>query len=141
MRPHSIREAQDFAMELEREDEITQEFDKQNGRSSGNSNRREATAVNQRVKQTEQRNRRNEKTVVTDINKSCYNCGSNDHFIKDCSKPRVKNQNCYARENLSKPPEQIKYTVSHQSEPNSQRCTSNWEKNDTENSSQTPEQQ
>ncbi|KAG7188182.1 hypothetical protein KM043_017676 [Ampulex compressa] len=128
-------------MELERENEITQEFDKQNGRSSGNSNRRETTAVNQRVKQIEQRDRRNESTVVTGINKFCYNCGSSDHFIRDCPKPRVKNQNFYAPENLGKPPDQIKYTVSHQSKPNSQPCTSNWENNDTENSSQTPEQQ
>ncbi|KAG7196822.1 hypothetical protein KM043_016607 [Ampulex compressa] len=139
-RPQSIKEVQDFARKLEREDEITQEFDKQNGHSSGNSNRCKVTAVNQRVKQTEQRDRLNEKTVVTGINKSCYNCGSNDHFVRDCPKPRVKNPNFYAGENLGKPPGHIKYTVSHQSEPNSQPCTLNWENNDTENSPQTPEQ-
>ncbi|KAI4486891.1 hypothetical protein M0802_012242 [Mischocyttarus mexicanus] len=140
-------------MKLGSEDAITREVDRRYGR--GGNGRRDvvmgSTPVrgNSRMERepryvvTGSNNFRSEQreTRRAPANRNCYYCGSDRRFIRDCPKSRPLSRDFRVREPPSIPPDQIKYTVSQQTEMNLQPCKFNWEAVSPGNSSQILAQQ
>jgi Zinc knuckle. len=114
-RPKDLKEANNFALEVERDETITNEFDRRFGRPR---EQRQDERVRKPILPTHKQSSPEYTQLRETVNplRNCYNCGSSGHVARDCTKPRPQPRNFQNQPHPSIPPDRVRYIESPENE-------------------------
>lgn len=146
LRPTTIKEAQNFSSEIEREEYVDEEIYRRLSRRRPHPPENDqrshkpvphGTFTNRGNPTVPQYN---SSTTTASQPRRCFHCGSPHHFSRDCPKPRTQNaQNFPSRPPQTEPPNPTRYIECPKTEMLEQQSSSDWQEDKEENSWQIQE--